>query len=158
MSMTMTASTCAMCGERMAQPYGGFSVPPFCVQLLDGGEEIDPSEIAGDVSIDLCKDCTEIGRRMIREYDTSPLPECDADAASWSHAGMMAAMAGEDTTADDFTGGTQEKVADAVMTVRVHQKGKTEHVLDAKVDEAYVTVWAAQELDVWQGQIGGDAE
>lgn len=153
------SATCAMCGHRMAQPYGGYSVPAFCVTLLDGGEDVDPSEIARDVSIDLCKDCTEIGRRMIREYETSPLPECDADAASWSHPEVMAAMAGEDTTADDLQNGqTQKKVADAVMTVTLHKKGKTERVLDAKIDEAYVTVWGAQELDLWQGEIGGDAE
>jgi hypothetical protein len=142
----------------MGQPYGGYSLPAFCVQQLDGGEDIDPSEIVGTVSVDLCEDCTEIGRRMVRDHDTSPIPECDADAAYWSDAGMMAAMADEGTTADELKdrGQAQKKLTDAAMTVEMDREGNTEHILDAKIDEAYVILLTAQELDVWQGRIGGD--
>lgn len=139
-----------MCGERLAQPHGGYSLPAFCVQLLDGGDEIDPSGIAGDVHIDLCEDCTEIGRRMIRDYDTSPLPECDVDAADWSDAGMMAAMAGGDTSRDDLegSGGVRKEIADAVAAVKAHRSGDSEYMMAGKIDAAYITLFAAEELDL----------
>ena len=143
-------SVCAMCGDAMGQPYGGYSLPAFCVQLLDGGEEIDPTSIAGDVHVDLCEDCTEIGRRMIREYDTSPLPECDADAADWSTAGMVAAMSGDDSSGDELENSDRwrEEIADAVAAVKAHQDGAAEHIFEGKIDAAYITVHAAEELGV----------
>ncbi len=72
-----------MCGDELTEAYGRYRLPPLCVKLMDGGNAVDPSSIADSVSIDLCKACTGVARRMIREYDTSPLPEFDVDAASW---------------------------------------------------------------------------
>ena len=48
--MSTTGSTCAMCGDRLAEPHGGYQLPAPCVQLLDGGDDVDPSTIAGEVA------------------------------------------------------------------------------------------------------------
>ena len=39
--MSRAGSTCAMCGDRLAEPYGGYQLPAPCVQLLDGGDDVD---------------------------------------------------------------------------------------------------------------------
>ena len=71
-------SACAMCGERLAQPYGGYSLPAFCVQLLDGGDEIDPSGIAGsDGGQSLTKNKALFRRPMFGKTDQSAASTID---------------------------------------------------------------------------------
>lgn len=140
-----------MCGDRLAEPYGGYRLPAPCVQLLDGGDDVDPSTIAGKVTVDLCKECTHTARRMIRDYETSPLPECDVDAASWSSAELMGALAGDDLDADDLAGGDgvdQRAITDAVATVKAHRDGDGDRLTPSKVDAAYITLWSLRELGI----------
>jgi len=145
----MTARTCAMCEDRMAQIYDKYTLPPFCVQLLDGGEEIDESEIVSNISVNLCEDCSEKAGRMVEEEHTTPLPECNVEVASWEDAGKWAAYAGKSTTADEIKDGaqTKRKLVDALVTVKAHREGDADR-FTRKINEAYVIVWAAQELDV----------
>ena len=147
--MSRAGSTCAMCGDRLAEPYGGYQLPAPCVQLLDGGDDVDPSTIAGEVAVDLCEECTHVARRMIRDYETSPLPECDVDAATWSNAGVASAFAGDDVDADDLAGGDgvdQRVITDAVATVKAHRDGDADRLMPSKVDAAYITLWSLREL------------
>jgi hypothetical protein len=117
-----------MCGDRLAEPYGGYQLPAPCVQLLDGGDEINPSTVAG-VAVDLCKECTHVARRMIRDYDTSPLPECDVDAATWSSTAMVNAPTGGD-------GVDQGAITDALAAVKAHRDGDADQLVPSKVDAA----------------------
>ena len=123
--MSAPGSTCAMCGDRLAEPYGGFTLPPVCVQLMGGGDDVDPSTVAGSVSVDLCEECTTVARRMIREYDTSPLPEFDVDAVSWQSAGVASALTGGDVSADELAGDgvDRQTIAGAAMVVQAHREG-----------------------------------
>jgi hypothetical protein len=68
--MSRGGSTCAMCGDRLAEPYSGYRLPAPCIQLLDGGDEIDPSTVAGKVAVDLCKECTHVARPTGRKRST----------------------------------------------------------------------------------------
>lgn len=122
--MSRAGSTCAMCGDRLAEPYASYQLPAPCVQLLDGGDDVDPSTIAGEVTVELYEECTHVARRMIRDYETSPHPECDVDAATWSSAELMGAFAGDDADADNLAGGggaDQRAITDAVATVKAHR-------------------------------------
>lgn len=149
--MSYGRSTCAMCGDRLAEPYSGFDLPPVCVQLLEGGDDVDPSTIAGSISIDFCEECTPIARRMIRDYDTSPLPECDADAVRWSSAGVMSALAGDDVDADDLAGGDgvdQAVIDDALITVQTHRDGDAFRLYEHTIDRAYVLLMSLHQLGI----------
>ena len=157
--MSRAGSTCAMCGDRLAEPYGGFDLPPVCVRLLEGGDDVDPDAIAGSISIDFCEECTAVARRMIRDYETSPLPECDADAVSWSSAAAASAFAGGDVPADQLGGGDvdQATIADAVATVKAHRDGDGYYFFEHKIDRAYVLLWSLRELGILERDpIGGD--
>jgi len=144
--MSGTGATCAMCGDRLAEPYGGYDLPPVCVQLMDGGDDVDTSTIAGPVSVDLCRECTTIARRMVREYDTSPLPEFDVDAVSWQDAGAMAALMREDSDAVGGDDVDRRTIEDAAAVVQLHQAGDAGHVLESKVDRGYIILMALDEL------------
>lgn len=148
-------STCAMCGASMGTPYGGFTVPPECVQLMEGGDDVDIEAIAHDVSVDLCAECSEVANRMATDYETSPLPECDAEAASWDDAGVVAALAdSEDVGQDDLT---ERMLEDALMTVKAHLDGDAGRVPDSKITGAYTVVLSLQKLGVVETDlIGGD--
>jgi hypothetical protein len=141
----------------METPYGGFSVPPECVLLMEDGDDVDVETIAHDVTVDLCAECTEIARRMVTDHETSPLPECDADAARWQDAGVFSAQAGgEDIGQDDLT---ERMLEDALMAVKAHLNGDTGRVPDSKVIGAYTVVLSLQELGVVETDlIGGDNE
>ena len=154
--MSRAGSTCAMCGDRLAEPYGGYQLPAPCVQLLDGGDDVEPSTIAGEVAVDLCEECTQVARRMIRDYETSPLPECDVDAATWSSAELMGAFAGDDVGADDLGGGgvDQRAITDAVATVKAHRDGDADRLIPSKIDAAYITLWSLQELGILERDDG----
>lgn len=146
--MNAGRSTCAMCGDRLAEPYGGFDLPPICVTLLEGGDDVNPDAIAGRISVDLCEECTEISRRMIRKFKTSPLPEYDADAVSWSSADVMSAFTGGDVPPDQLAdnGADRRTIADAVATVNAHKQGRAEHILEGRIDRAYVVLLSFLEL------------
>lgn len=149
--MRSSPTTCAMCSAQLSQAYSGYSLPAVCIQLLDGGDSIDPSTIAGQISIDLCKSCTPLARDMIREYETSPLPECDADAATWHETELMNALARDDpelNTRDESDGVDQQIISTAAATVTAHQNGDAYRIRRAKIDEAYITLWSLQELGV----------
>jgi hypothetical protein len=116
---------------------------------MDGGDDVDTSTIAGQVSVDLCRECTTIARRMVREYDTSPLPEFDVDAVGWQDAGAMAALMGEDSDAVGGGDGVDRRtIEDAAAVVQLHQTGDADHVLESKVDRGYVILMALDELGV----------
>jgi hypothetical protein len=70
--------------------------------LLDDGDGVNPSTIAGEVAVDLCEECSQVAQ-MLRDYETSPLPKCDIDAATWSSAELTGAFAGGDV---DLAGGS----------------------------------------------------
>ena len=44
--MSYGRSTCAMCGEQLAEAYSGYRLPPVCVRLMDGADDVDPTGIA----------------------------------------------------------------------------------------------------------------
>ena len=138
-----------MCGDRLAEPYSGYRLPAPCVQLLDGGDEINPSTVAG-VAVDLCKECTHVARRMIRDYDTSPLPECDVDAATWSSTAVVNALTGGDGAGDQAGGDgvDQRAITDALATVKAHRDGDADRLVPSKVDAAYITLWSLRELGI----------
>lgn len=139
----MATFTCALCGDRMEDvPDGGFAVPPVCVELLDGDASVDPASIHGVVSIDFCGACTDIARRMIEEYDTSPLPECDLEAARYNERGTLAAF--NDTTKGDPETRT---IADAVKTATTYADGGTDRRLDGKTLEARAVVLSMELLE-----------
>ena len=142
-----------MCGDRLAEPYGGFTLPPVCVQLMAGGGDVDPTTIAGEVAVDLCEGCTHVARRMIREYDTSPLPEFDVDAVSWQSAGLASALIGGDVAGDAVAGDdiNRRTIADAAATVKAHRNGDADHILEGKIDRAYVVFMASRELGILKG-------
>lgn len=145
------SSTCAMCSDRLVQPRGGYSLPAVCVQLLDGGDDIDPSTIAGKVSVDFCENCTSIARRMVRDYETSPLPECDADAASWQNIEVVNALARDDPELSEMSqsdGVDRRTITDAITTVKAHRDGDADRVMAAKIDAAYITLWSLRELGI----------
>ena len=148
--MSYGRSTCAMCGEQLAEAYSGYRLPPVCVRLMDGGDDVDPTAIAGDVTVDLCEECTAIARRMIREYDTSPLPECDVEAVQWSDAGVMQALAGGDgaPAAGDGSGVDERTVAEAASAVKAHIDGDDEHIFEHRIDEGYIVLMALEELGI----------
>ena len=148
--MSYGRSTCAMCGEQLAEAYSGYRLPPVCVRLMDGGDDVDPTAIAGDVAVELCEECTEIARRMIREYDTSPLPECDVEAVQWSDAGVMQALAGGDSpaAASDGSGVDERTVAEAASAVKAHVDGDDEHIFEHRIDEGYIVLMALEELGI----------
>lgn len=71
-----------MCGESAGvdAPYGGFKVPPRCVDLMQNGDSVDTDAIASPVRVDLCREDATIAKRMVTDYDTTLLLECDAAA------------------------------------------------------------------------------
>jgi hypothetical protein len=147
-----------MCGERFAEPYAGYQLPAPCVQLLDGGGDVDPSTIAGEVSVDLCEECTHVARRMIRNYETSPLPECDAGAATWSSTAVVNALTGGDRESDQAGGGDgvdQRAITGAVAAVKAHRDGDADRLMPSRVDAAYITLWSLRELGVLGDAAGG---
>lgn len=127
----------------MGAPYGGFSIPPACVPLLDGGEDVNTDVIAGDVTVDLCEDCTELARRMVLDHQTTPLPECDADAARWEDAGIAEVMLREEVSSGDMTG---RMMADALGVVKAHRDGDAGRTPESKVVEAYTIVLSLERL------------
>jgi len=139
-----------MCGTGITgAPARRFDVPPSCLPLLEGGEDVDPETIVGKVRIPLCGECGEISRRMVHEYETSPLPECDVEAATWDDAGVMSALAGQEIErCEDLAGRMLEG---ALATVKADLDGQADHVLDTKITEARVVVLSLQRL-------GGQAE
>lgn len=155
--MNARGSTCVMCGDQLAEPYGGFTLPSVCVQLMAGGDDVDPSTIAGSVSVDFCEECTAVARRMIREYDTSPLPEFDVDAVSWQSAELASALIGGDVSADAVAGDAVDRrtIADAATTVKAHRDGAADHILEGKIDRAYVVLMASRELGILEGDLAG---
>lgn len=132
-------------------------MPPICVQLMDGGKDIDPEAIAHEVKVDLCAECTELARRMVVDYETSPLPECAAAAARWESAGKLAALAGEedlDLGHDDLT---ERWLTTAVPTVKAHRDGTTDGPAASTIIGAYTIVLSLQQLGVVETDlIGGD--
>lgn len=139
----MKTFTCAMCGARMEDsPDGGFTVPPTCIELVDGGSAVDADAVHGVVAVDLCAECAEIARRMVLEYDTSPLPECDVDAVRYNERGTLSAFV--DTTRGDPV---ERIVADAVTTVTTCADGGTERRLESKLLEARTIVLSMEDLD-----------
>jgi hypothetical protein len=139
-----------MCGDRLAEPYGGYRLPAPCIQLLDGGDDVDPSTVAGEVAVDLCEECTHVARRMVRDYDTSPLPECDADAATWSSTAVVNALTGGDGAGDQAGGDgvDQRAITDALATVKAHRDGDADRLMPSTVDAAYITLWSLRELGI----------
>jgi len=142
-----------MCGDRLAEPYGGFDLPPVCVQLMAGGDDVDPSTIAGSVSVDLCEECTTDARRMIRGYDTSPLPEFDTGAVCWQNAAVASALTGGDVPAGDLEGDGVDRrtIADAAATVKAHRDDDAGRILEGKIDRAYIVLMASRELGILEG-------
>lgn len=146
-------STCAMCGTKMGTPYGGFTVPPECVQLMKGGDDVDVEAIAHDVTVDLCAECSEVAHRMVTDYETSPLPQCDAEAVRWGDAGTIAALAGgEDGGQDDLT---ERMLEGALVTVKTHLDGDAGRVPDSKITGAYTVVLSLQQLGVIETDLIG---
>ena len=138
-----------MCGKKMYEPTRGFTLPAVCARLLEGGDEVDQDAIAGKISVDLCGECGKVARRMVRKYDTSPLPECDADAVRWTSTEMVRVLSGGDPPTDAPRRGVdRQTVAAAVSTVKAHRSGDAEHIPDTKIDAAYVTVLSLQELGI----------
>lgn len=121
--------------------------------MMAGGDDVDPSTIAGSVSVDLCEECTAVARRMIREYDTSPLPEFDVDAVSWQNAGVASAFTGGDVSADELAGDDVDRrtIGDAAATVKAHRNGEADHLFEGKIDRAYVVLMASRELGILEG-------
>ena len=130
--------TCAMCGDEMVEPYGGYTLPPECIQLMQGADTADTDEAGRKVIVDLCSECTEIASRMVTDYDTSPLPECDVDAVRWqgSHR-VQALIAGENDGNDDIS---ERMLMDALATVRADVNGAVDPMLNSRIIEAYVIV------------------
>ena len=153
--MRYSGTVCAMCGDELTEAYGRYRLPPLCVKLMDGGNAVDPSSIADSVSIDLCKACAGVARRMIREYDTSPLPEFDVDAASWLDAVDACALRDDDLSADQIgsDGIDRRVVVDAAMTVKAHQDGAAERITEGKIDRAYVVFMAVDELATLESDV-----
>jgi len=62
----------------------------------------------------------------------------------------MAAMAGDDVSVDELEGSDrwQEEIADAAATVKAHRDGDADHILEGKIDAAYIIVHAADDLGV----------
>lgn len=140
-----------MCGAALAQPYGGYTVPPPCLQLMKNSEEIDLGSVTGKVKIHLCKECTEIGRKMAIEYDTSPLPECECTAAEWGEMDTMNLLAGGDLS--DTDGLTNRMATSALSTVKADLDGDARGVLDSKLTEARVIVLSLSQLGVLEADI-----
>jgi hypothetical protein len=135
-----------MCGAALAQPYGGYTVPPPCLQLMKNSEEVDLGTVTGKVKIHLCKECTEIGRKMAMEYDTSPLPECDCAAAEWGAVDTMNLLAGGDLS--DTDGLTDRMATSALSTVKADLDGGGRGVIDSKLTEARVIVLSLSQLGI----------
>jgi hypothetical protein len=135
-----------MCDESLSEPYGGYTLPPACLRLMQNADEVDPDTVAAKVTVDLCEECTEIGRKMALEYDTSPLPECDATAARWQAAGAVEAIAGGDATADDDL--TERMAMSALSAVKADLDGDGSYMLDSKLTEARVTVLSLDQLGI----------
>ena len=138
----MTAD-CAMCGETMAHPHGGYSLPPVLVEDLQNSETIDVDNVAGKISIDLCAECAEIAERMVTKYETSPLPECDAKRARYTDVGRMEALTGGDFHRDDPSEGM---ILDALETATLHAEGEDARVARPRVVEALVLVRSAENI------------
>lgn len=150
-----TAYRCAMCGESAGvdAPYGGFKVPPRCVDLMRNGDAVDTDAIASPVRIDLCPEDAGIAKCMVTEYETTPLPECDADAARFDTREDLehhAAMSGHDGPAADLARDDLEDrlLIDAITTVKAAHDGGDEYLLDSDVIEAKVVVLSMRELGV----------
>lgn len=150
-----STSTCALCGDDMVTAYGGFDVPPRCLTLMQNSGGIDPDDVAGKVRVDLCEEDTEIARRMVEDYGTSPLPQCDADHVGYQTRDQVAAFAGE-APDDDGDGVTERMLEDALMAVRAEQTGDAAHIADHKLVEAKVVVLSLADLGVIDGDVVRD--
>jgi len=144
---------CAMCGESAGggAPYGGFKVPPRCVDLMQNSDGVDTDAIAGPVRVDLCQEDAAIAKRMVTDYGTTPLPECDADAVRFDtrrDVERLAAMSGHDGAAADLVRDDLEGrlLTDAIATVKAARDGRDEYLLDSDVLEAKVVVLSMREL------------
>ncbi|WP_050033777.1 hypothetical protein [Halorubrum halophilum] len=143
--MSANVSVCAMCC--VAEPYGGYQLPAPCVRLLDGGDNVDPSAIDGEVAVELCEECTHVARRMARDDETSPLPECDADAVSWSSAEVWNGQRQVDRRTLRAQLDRRE-IADQIEIVKAHRDGDSDRFSPSKIDEAYVTLLSLRELGI----------
>ena len=148
-----STTTCAFCREDLITAYGGFDVPPLCINLMENSDSIDIDNIAGKVRVDLCEEDTEITRRMVEDYGTSPLPECDVDHVSYQDKATAAALAGQTPADADDDGVTQRMLDDALMTVRADQTGDTDHIADHKLVEAKVIILSLADLGVIDGDV-----
>lgn len=139
-------SECAMCGEPFRTPYTRYDVPPICLDLMQNAGGIDTDAVAGKVHVGVCEECSTVARKMVTEYDTSPLPECDATATSWNTTGVVEAFAGSEVdTRDDLT---ERMATDALATVAAATNDDAAPIPESKVAEAFVVATSLEQLDV----------
>lgn len=147
MPMSMSTSHCAMCDGSMAgAPHDNMHVPPECLPLLENGDQYDPGDIMGDVTINFCENCSSTARGMVGRGET-PLPKCDADRCSIQKEEVFEALLGG-VDGDSMEGGksTEEMVQDALMVVKMDQRGDTDHLLPSKIYESKAIVLSLKEL------------
>lgn len=140
----MGSYTCAMCGDSAGStaPYSAITVPPACLELMQNGYGIDTDDVVGKVHVDLCKEDAEIAKRMVNEYETSPLPECDANAARYDSRPDL-----EDGPGHDNHDLAVRMFADAVDTVTAAESGRADHLPDTDIFEAKAVELSLQLLD-----------
>lgn len=147
-----------MCGEEMVEsPYGGFSVPPECVELMQNADEYAPDDIYDKTKVDLCSEHASEARDIIDRGDT-PLTVCDArfcritDEEGAEREAALLSMHRDDVDVDDLKDDlapddlTERMVQDALMTVKMHLDGDDGHLLDSDVYEAKAIVLSMKEL------------
>jgi hypothetical protein len=143
-------TTCGVCGTTMSTPHSGFNVPPACVSLLDGGEDVSPDSITGKVTVNLCSSCDSVVREIVLDDENTPLPACDATAAEWTHRELWAVLAGEnpsETTTDaDSEALTEQMIAQARRVLARIRRSSAPRVRDSTAIESCIIVLSAHEL------------
>jgi hypothetical protein len=137
-----------MCGEQIAHNRFVLRVPSICAELFSGGEKISPSSIVGKITVNLCLDCGDTAKKMATKYETSPLPECNIDAANWMGREELAAMGrmGLYQSGRPAEPSPTEHAQDAAMVVTSHQRGDDNHIHDSEITQAYTVLRSLQQL------------
>lgn len=133
-----------MCGETVVSPYSAYKIPPALVEEMAHSEDVlaEIGETPTKLSVDLCEGCSDIASRMVTEYETSPLPECDA-----RHLQIPFAVHSPDhDPAIDQNDLTARMIEDALVTAKASADGNADHLRRSKLVEARVIVLSAQNL------------
>ena len=144
----MNCYMCAMCGDSagIGAPEHGIKLPSFLIKAMDGGDGVDTASIIDKVTVDLCGDCYTIAQKMVRDHDTSPIPEFQARHVRYDETGKIAVMgqvSPEEIRNEDLA---DEMIQGAHLTLKMVESGDAEHMMDSRIFGAEVLIQAMKKL------------